>query len=70
MKAIKETILYFQSIYDEKNFECHDGNREQIGETNFVVEKMKMLKELMSNNIMSVKNNLKKEDCNFRKVCE
>jgi hypothetical protein len=58
-KAIKETILYLQAIYIEKGFECHDGDREQIKKSDFVLGKIQVLEELMTNNKTSVENKLK-----------
>ena len=59
-EAIKETISYLQSIYDEEDYEYHDGDEERRNKSAFVAEKMQMLEELLINNNSPVENTFNK----------
>ena len=59
-EAIKETISYLQSIYDEEDYEYNDGDEERINKSAFVAEKMQMLEELLINNNSPVENTFNK----------
>jgi hypothetical protein len=68
--AIRETVSYLQSKYDEEDYEYHDGDKEKINKSAFVAEKIQMLEELMINNNSPVQNTLNKFKKYVREIAQ